>query len=290
MIIYTNTSSKMDYNPHYYPHSKYYFAQKQLGYGPLNYIYSRPRRVLDWEWPYNQLIETLPSEYAFRQIRKMIYCSTPISGIDYTYYPETTKYYRPLTLHYNYYYPLRTLNYYSNEWPTYSYWPTYRYYKYLSWPSDRYWFLQRIFDDETRLIRAQSQSLLKRIHTPVPRLQKLFPITTYRYEDALPVRVSNDNYIHRMLTSSPTKASYTTYYTEPVRKYIGQGHLSCVSYAGDRAYNRRRNVWMYEDPMRNDIQLLSYYIQKFRSEKAQEPKIKEGTCTSCTSVVVDGPG
>ncbi|XP_049816976.1 golgin subfamily A member 6-like protein 22 isoform X2 [Aethina tumida] len=133
-----------------------------------------------------------------------------------------------------------------------------------------------LFDDETRLIRAKSASLLKRIHAPVPRVQKLFPITSYRYEELLPARLTNDNYINRMLVTSARnpRIEYTTYWTEPTRKYIGQGHLSCVSYAGNRAYPRRRNVWLYEDPLRSDIQLLSYYIEKFRQEKGSA-KIKE---------------
>lgn len=46
-----------------------------------------------------------------------------------------------------------------------------------------------------------------------------------------------------------------------------QGQLACTSFAGDKAYPRRRNVYVYEDPVRNDIQLLSYYIAKFRQER-----------------------
>lgn len=62
--------STMEYNPHYYPHSKYYFAQKQLGYGPLNYVYAnRPYRMVNWEWPLCDILNTLPSEYAFRKVR-----------------------------------------------------------------------------------------------------------------------------------------------------------------------------------------------------------------------------
>lgn len=62
--------------------------------------------------------------------------------------------------------------------------------------------------------------------------------------------------------------------------YLGQGHLSCVKYGGDRGYNRRHNLAYYEDPVKNDIQLLSYYINKFRQEKnlqAREPTSTKGT-------------
>jgi hypothetical protein len=134
-----------------------------------------------------------------------------------------------------------------------------------------------IFDDETRLIKAQTASLLKQIHLPVPRIRSwhIAPLNRYGVTSSLPVKYSNDTYIHRLLTVSPnSKIEYATYYTEPVKKYIGQGHLSCVSYAGDKGYNRRRPLAIYEDALKNDIQLLSYYITKFRQEKTQPKEIK----------------
>jgi hypothetical protein len=36
------------------------------------------------------------------------------------------------------------------------------------------------FDDETRSIRAQTAALLKRIHEPLPRATKSFPISVPR--------------------------------------------------------------------------------------------------------------
>jgi hypothetical protein len=137
-----------------------------------------------------------------------------------------------------------------------------------------------IFDDETRLIKAQTASLLKQIHLPVPRIRSwhIAPLNRYGVTSSLPVKYSNDTYIHRLLTVSPnSKIEYATYYTEPVKKYIGQGHLSCVSYAGDKGYNRRRPLAIYEDALKNDIQLLSYYITKFRQEKTQPKEIKAGS-------------
>ncbi|XP_970759.2 uncharacterized protein CG45076 isoform X7 [Tribolium castaneum] len=123
-----------------------------------------------------------------------------------------------------------------------------------------------IFDDETRLIRAQTASLLKQVHQPVPRI-RTWPITPLnRFGDfpSLPMKYSNDTYIHRLLTYSPNhKIQYATYYTEPVKKYIG-----------DKGYSRRRPLTMFEDALRNDIQLLSYYITKFRDEKQQPKEIK----------------
>ncbi|CAH1974429.1 unnamed protein product [Acanthoscelides obtectus] len=134
------------------------------------------------------------------------------------------------------------------------------------------WRLQKIFDDETRLIRAQTASLLRRIHDPVPRVKYTWPCPCpAKYVDnGLPARLTNDYYINKMLTSSSINpnVSYTTYYTEPIRRYIGSGHLSCTAYSGGMPYSRRSHLFLYEDPMRNDIQLLSFYINKFKQEKA----------------------
>ncbi|KAJ8979311.1 hypothetical protein NQ317_004070 [Molorchus minor] len=55
------------------------------------------------------------------------------------------------------------------------------------------------------------------------------------YDNGLPARLTNDHYIHRLLTTSSTnpKVSYTTYYTEPVRKYIGKSIKRCIPPRGE---------------------------------------------------------
>ncbi|GLV32916.1 uncharacterized protein CBL_20065 [Carabus blaptoides fortunei] len=142
------------------------------------------------------------------------------------------------------------------------------------------------FDDETRFIRAQTASLLKKIHAPVPRVRVSWPITRvrYHYELPLPARISSDDYIHRMLTPINTVKqdiyNISHYYTEPIRRYIGTSHLACVRYAGNKAYSRRRNLTLQEiyamqsDTVRNDIQLLSYYINANKERKALEGSVK----------------
>nr|CAH7724283.1 unnamed protein product [Callosobruchus chinensis] len=105
--------------------------------------------------------------------------------------------YKPLSLYYDYYYPIR-------------YVPISTFHNQIN--EGQGWRLQKIFDDETRLIRAQTASLLRRIHDPVPRVKYTWP-------------------------------------------------TPCPS-------NRRSHLFLYEDPMRNDIQLLSFYINKFKQEKA----------------------
>lgn len=49
---------------------------------------------------------------------------------------------------------------------------------------------------------------------------------------------------------------------------LGPGHLAAIRYSGNKAYGRRSNIRTYDDPVKDDIQLLSYYINKFRSDKA----------------------
>lgn len=50
----------------------------------------------------------------------------------------------------------------------------------------------------------------------------------------------------------------------------GAGHLASYTYAGERAYSRRPHIYLYDDPLKSDIQLLSYYINKFKQDKAME--------------------
>ncbi|KAK9688167.1 hypothetical protein QE152_g35739 [Popillia japonica] len=187
-------------------------------------------------------------------------------------------YYDPLYYPYYYYYnyPLYRPRY-SSLYPLRSYlrslYPSYYnyYYNYYPFYDPKYWYLYSTFDDETRLIKAETASLLRRIHSPIPRTPRALPLPYINRYDEYPTRSVSDKYIYRMLVSSqkdPKVIAYTTYYTEPVKKYFGQhGQLSCVSFAGDKCYPRRRNVYVYEDPVRNDIQLLSYYIAKFRQER-----------------------
>jgi hypothetical protein len=215
---------------------------------------------------------------------RIVYVRNPISSS----YPVL---YKPSTLYSSRYYPtyssysyypsyLSDLSYYfsspyvplptTRNYLTYRYfYPSYRWNDLALYPSWRYDRFSRDFDDETRYIRAQSAALLHRIHDPIPRKVRSFPLPYVSRYDEYPARLSNDNYIHRMLISSPSsKSESTIYYTDPVKKYFGLGRLACVSFAGERAQPRRRNVYAYDDPVKNDIQLLSYYIAHFRNQKA----------------------
>ncbi|KAF7283200.1 hypothetical protein GWI33_001167 [Rhynchophorus ferrugineus] len=202
---------------------------------------------------------------------RIIYVPSRSSGLSYRVYPTASyvrnKIYKPLSLYCDYYEPIRSL--YWNS----SYWPLYRSVSSFidDLPSAKGTRLQKIFDNETSLIRAETNALLRRIHDPVPRVSRLsWPLSsTKRYYSEIPARYSSDNYIQKLLVTSPfnEKVSYTTYYSEPIRKYIGTGRLAAVSYAGGRAYDRRPYVYLYDNPLQSDIQLLSYYINKFKQEK-----------------------
>ncbi|CAH1974431.1 unnamed protein product [Acanthoscelides obtectus] len=66
----------------------------------------------------------------------------PIKAVDYAYYPTSYRYYKPLTLYYDYYWPISSLNRYSSYWPRYPYY-RYLYYKYTL-PSDRFYHLKGV--------------------------------------------------------------------------------------------------------------------------------------------------
>ncbi|XP_031342484.1 uncharacterized abhydrolase domain-containing protein DDB_G0269086-like isoform X4 [Photinus pyralis] len=129
------------------------------------------------------------------------------------------------------------------------------------------------FNDETSRIRADAAGLLKRVHAPTLRSPlSLLPYNTRYSEPILTSRITSDDYIYKMLTTSPhnTKIQYTTYYSEPIKRFLGPGHLAAVTYSGGKGYGRRppHVTLVLNDPVKNDIQLLSYYINKFRTEKA----------------------
>ncbi|XP_023718059.1 uncharacterized abhydrolase domain-containing protein DDB_G0269086 isoform X2 [Cryptotermes secundus] len=130
------------------------------------------------------------------------------------------------------------------------------------------------FDDEARSIRAQTAALLKRIHEPLPRATKTFPISVTRYEETpIPERITSDAYIYRLLgpTHNVKQEVLTmSHYDEPAKRLMGKGHLACVSFAGGRAFPRRKNLFYDDDRVKNDVQYLSHY--KKNIEAAENPQ------------------
>ncbi|XP_049857486.1 caldesmon-like isoform X1 [Schistocerca gregaria] len=142
--------------------------------------------------------------------------------------------------------------------------------------------LLQSFDDEARAIRGQAAHLLKRIHTPVPRALRPLPVITtgYEYEELpLPPRITSDMYIQRLLGLRDVQHEVLSrsYYNEPgSRANIGKGHLACVTYAGGKAFSRRRPLASHEnngDYIRNNVKMLSHY-ERMR-EAAKSPVVEE---------------
>ncbi|XP_067012700.2 uncharacterized protein CG45076 isoform X3 [Anabrus simplex] len=133
------------------------------------------------------------------------------------------------------------------------------------------------FDDEARSIRAQTAALLKRIHTPLPRARSALPSIQPRYiETPIPERITSDVYIERML--SPMRdvrrdINSRSYYSDAAAKSnIGKGHLACVSYAGGKAFSRRKNLFYPDvDQIKNEVKFLAQY-EKTR-EAALTPQV-----------------
>lgn len=65
-------------------------------------------------------------------------------------------------------------------------------------------------------------------------------------------------------------------------KNKGKSHLASVRIVGNKAYNTRRATSYYDDDkVRNDVNLLSYYLKNRKAaESHEEPKVRleSGRC------------
>ncbi|XP_077296817.1 uncharacterized protein LOC143918698 isoform X2 [Arctopsyche grandis] len=124
------------------------------------------------------------------------------------------------------------------------------------------------WEDESRKIRAQTSALLQRIHNAVPRATSVAPITTLsRYNDpilpAISSKFSFENYLDRMVMPIRNVARdiiSRSWYPEPLKRFTGRTHLSCVKYAGPKAQSTRRPMY-HEMSIRDDVNLLSFYAK-----------------------------
>ncbi|XP_025407908.1 plectin-like isoform X2 [Sipha flava] len=103
------------------------------------------------------------------------------------------------------------------------------------------------FNDVTRDIRAQTAGLLKQVYTPTIR-PKLSSVSNGYSELPISQRIESDAYIEKILADSDSYRRDNN---------IGKGHLACVSYAGGKAYPRRRPHLSKE--VDDNITMLSYY-------------------------------
>jgi len=116
----------------------------------------------------------------------------------------------------------------------------------------------KTFDDEARDIRNASHALLKKVHTRVERAHSVSPVSyTSKYEQ----RYGPDSFVSRVL--GPLEL-------DDIQKYNPNRYI-----VGNKAYDRRRATSHFDDDkVRNDVNLLSYYLKnrKAAAEK-QEPKV-----------------
>ncbi|VVC24067.1 Hypothetical protein CINCED_3A004247 [Cinara cedri] len=116
------------------------------------------------------------------------------------------------------------------------------------------------FDDVKRDIRAQTAGLLKQVYTPTFR-PKMSSVSNTYSEMPIAQRIESDAYIEKILADSD---SYRR------ENNIGKGHLACVSYAGGKAYPRRRPHLSTE--VDDNITMLSYYNKTREAAAASSPR------------------
>jgi hypothetical protein len=148
----------------------------------------------------------------------------------------------------------------------------------------------RFFDDETRDIRADSNYLLKKIHSKSIR-SKSIPPANYisKYESVFPTRASTDAYLQRIYDPIRSVQNDTSSNYEPTRKYVGKSHLASVRIVGNKGYYKRqpaRESYTPNTKVQNDVKFMSYYLKqrneankKSDIESAEQPQENEANTT-----------
>nr|XP_024218907.1 uncharacterized protein CG45076-like [Halyomorpha halys] len=158
------------------------------------------------------------------------------------------------------------------------------------------------FDDETKIIRAETERLMKRIYTSVPHPRSTTPLQIVPYYGH---RASDKYNSHRHNTVSD-EIFNMSHYNEPSARTIGtiskkiyhllfyKEHLACVSFAGGRGYPRRKHLYLDENrDIQDEIKFRSYYYKNIAYEEAMslptgfasyllrlQPDNRNGTLTS----------
>ncbi|XP_063367249.1 uncharacterized protein LOC134655719 [Cydia amplana] len=126
----------------------------------------------------------------------------------------------------------------------------------------------KYFEDEKRRIRADTESLLARARSVVPRAKSLAPLETlhsYSYGEPVPYRYSSDAYLAGLPLSVRSVVHHINNiafykYQEPTKRFTGRGHLACLHYTGNKAFSNRRPLYK-EMSIRDDVNLLSFYAK-----------------------------
>ncbi|CAH1393275.1 unnamed protein product [Nezara viridula] len=122
------------------------------------------------------------------------------------------------------------------------------------------------FDDETKIIRAETERLMKRIYTSVPHPRTTTPLQILPYYG----HRTYDKYdSHRHYNTVSDDIFNMSHYNEPSARTIGRGHLACVSFAGGRGYPRRKHLYLDENrDIQDEIKFRSYYNKNRAYEDA----------------------
>ncbi|XP_055324084.1 uncharacterized protein CG45076-like isoform X3 [Sitodiplosis mosellana] len=135
----------------------------------------------------------------------------------------------------------------------------------------------RAFDDATKSIRNDTNTLMRKIHQRVERAQSCLPASSYtaKYER----RYGPDSFVSHLV--APLKSTiYNGVESWNPHKYIGKSHLASVRIVGNKAYNTRRATTAFDDDkVRNDVNLLSYYLKnrKAAAENKEPPVVLESS-------------
>lgn len=147
------------------------------------------------------------------------------------------------------------------------------------------------FDDETKIIRAETERLMKRIYTSVPHPRSTTPLQIVPYYGH---RTNGKYDSHRHYNTVSDDIYNMSHYNEPSARTIGRGHLACVSFAGGRGYPRRKHLYLDENrDIQDEIKFRSYYNKNRAYEDAMslptgfasyllrlQPDNRNGTLTS----------
>jgi len=144
----------------------------------------------------------------------------------------------------------------------------------------------RAFDDETNDIRNATNALMRKVHQRVERSHSLFPsFYSSKYER----RYGPDSFVSSI--SGPLKSTvYNGIESYNPHKYIGPSHLASVRIVGNKAYNTRRATSYYDDDkIRNDVQLLSFYLKNRKAAAENKEPVVVLDSAKLKAEVNEGP-
>jgi len=75
-------------------------------------------------------------------------------------------------------------------------------------------------------------------------------------------------------------SGYSAQRCEALSCVPGKGHLACISFAGGRAFPRRKNLFSDDDRVKNNVQCLSHYKKNREAADNSPPALVAGEDSS----------